>query len=641
MITKTLSRRVWLIISVIVSAYVIALIIDVSPLIRGPNEWRWPRWPESHWDRVVPLVLALVIVGLGIRWIDRRAQRPAKERWRVLGVSLLIVCAPLLQLLALHVDKANPFEALYDRAVDPGANSYFSASLRFENVNRTLRQYPELMPHLDVHAQVHPPGLPLLYWLGFKAFETVPGAAQPVAAWFRQLECNDIGLVQLSNERLASALVGMFLPLLANMVTVGCVYYLARRRFGSRAGLIGAALWVVVPSAILFPGAWALVYPCLACLTWLLVDLGLARRRVGWFLLAGMVMSLGTLLELGTAALGLFLALYVAGRYLVERRNPLRDWRFLLPALIAAVLGVFSLWIGYQVFYGVSLQQIVAAMYPIHVGYAFDRLTWLFNHPYEFAVFVGLPIFCLAAIAFARNFKMLRARQDGARGDALSLTFIVSLFVLVAVDPARDETARTWMLFMPFAVVVAAQFFSAAQPQPHRFGWLWSLMTIQVVTMAAVLQVVSTGLLGLPARETVTAVPPQAAPVQKAFGDAAQLIGYETRRQGAKLFVDWYWRSSAPVERPYAVFNHLVNAEWLTFAQHDGLPQGGQPLMTCWQAGEIYRDTQTLNLPPDLPAGQYFLEMGLVDPQTGARVPVLNEDRTTSDHVVLPVTIAG
>ena len=361
--------------------------------------------------------------------------------------------------------KPNPFEALFDRAVDVAANSYFTAGLRLNDVNEALRTYPQLMPTLDIHAQVHPPGLPLIYWTAGRVLAATPALARTVSLWFRQLECNDINLMLLGDAPLASALAGMVLPLLANMLTVWCVFKLAKDRFGDRAGLYAAALWVIVPSAVLFPGSWSLVYPCIAGLTWLAVDAGLRRRSVLWFLGAGLLLSAGTFLELGTAALGVFLALYILLRYVLARRNPLSDWRFLLPALIATLLGVFSIWIAYQLVYGVSLKQIVEAMYPIHVGYQFDRVTWIVNHPYEFAVFVGLPVFCLAIIAFGRNVKA--ARSGG--GDALSISFLLAVIGLTLFDPARDETARTWMLFMPLAVVVASQFFAEAQSQPDRF----------------------------------------------------------------------------------------------------------------------------------------------------------------------------
>lgn len=45
---KALSRRGWLIISAITLTYVIALILDISPYVRGPEEWRWELWPTAH-----------------------------------------------------------------------------------------------------------------------------------------------------------------------------------------------------------------------------------------------------------------------------------------------------------------------------------------------------------------------------------------------------------------------------------------------------------------------------------------------------------------------------------------------------------------------------------------------------------------
>ncbi len=633
---KILSRRAWLIIGAITLAYVIALIADLSPYVRGPEEWRWQRWDMPHWDRLWPLAIVLIGVALFVRWIDRRARRTETGRWIAGGVILLCVAALLVQLASLWVVKDNPFEALFDRAVDVAANSYFTASLRLTDVNEALRTYPQLMPTLDIHAQVHPPGLPLIYWTAGRIFEAMPALARAVSASFRQLECNDINLMLLSDPPLASALAGMLLPLLANMLTVACVYKLARDRFGRRAGLYAAALWAIVPSAVLFPGSWSLIYPCLACLTWLAVEAGLRHRNILWFLGAGLLLSLGTFLELGTAALGVFLVLYILLYYLAARCNLLSDWRFLVPALLATLLGVFSIWLGYQLFYGVSLKQIVEAMYPIHVGYEFDRVTWIVNHPYEFAVFVGLPVFCLAIIAFARNIRAARSGQ----GDALSISFLLALIGLALFDPARDETARTWMLFMPLAVIVASQFFAEAKLQPDRFSWLWGLLTIQVVTMAAVLEVMSVGLYGLPPRTTANALPPTAQPLSADFGGMAQLRGYQVQPSKRQVTIDWYWQRANQIDHPYVVFNHLIDAQGQIAAQQDARPQAGQPLMTCWQPNELYPDRHVIDLPAALPAGTYRIQMGLYNAVNGQRVPVNGSGPAAGDQIEIgPVEV--
>ena len=88
------------------------------------------------------------------------------------------------------------------------------------------------------------------------------------------------------------------------------------------------------------------------------------------------------------------------------------------------------------------------------------------------------------------------------------------------------------------------------------------------------------------------------------------------------------------------VFNHLLNDRHDIVAQQDDRPQHGQPLMTCWQPGEIYHDQQVLDVKPDLPAGAYSLEMGLYDARTGARVPVVTADGQVADHfTIAPVDL--
>lgn len=631
-----ISRRGWLIISGVVAVYAGLLITDVAPVVRGPEEWRWARWPTLRWEMVWPVAALLASVAAGAWWIDRRAAAGRERRWIAIGLAGLIIAAPLVQLAALRVERLNPWAALFDRAVDVAANGYFTVSHQISDVADFLRQYPALMPTFPIHPQVHPPGIPLIYWAAAQVFEAAPQLARSVALGFRSLECNDINLMLLSDAQLASALAGMVLPMLANMLTVLGVFKLAQARFGARAGLWAAALWVAVPSAALFPGSWSQVYPCLAVFTWLAMDAGLRRRQARWFLAAGGLLSISTFLELGTAALALFLVLYILLGYVIERRNLWRDLVFLLRALAAALIGVFSIWSVYQAAYGVSLMQIVEAMYPIHTGYEFDRLTWLINHPYEFAVFSGLPIALLLAAITARS---IRQARSGAV-DVLSISLGVGLIVLSIIDPARDETARTWMMFMPLAAAVAAQLFARWSKRAHVLAW--GLLIGQVVVMLAVLRVMEVGLYGLPPRETVADLPGSATSAQADFGGMAQLLGYEISPGPDQLVLTLYWRAVNQVDRPYVVFNHLVDANGQIVAQADGRPQHGSPLMTCWQPGELYADQHVLPLKTPPSADLYRLSIGLYDAQTGARVPVSNAaGGLPADHVETePISLA-
>ncbi len=628
-----LSRRIWILISLGAVAYAIGLAFNLSPDIRGPEEWRWQLATIPHWDQLWPIALALILIAAFGMWIDRRMQRRAySHRVVAVAIGVLMLCAIGLQLLALRTERSDPFAVLFDRSVDVAANGYFTVGTQITDVNDFLRHYPALMPTFPIHPQVHPPGVPLLYWSAGSILQSLPSLSQSIGLWFRSMECNDINLMLLSDHQLASALIGMFLPLLANMLTVWCVFKLAQRRFGDRAGLYAAAFWTIVPSAVLFAGNWSQVYPGLACLVWLSVDKGLAQRQIRWFLVAGAIMSVAIFMELGTAALALSLIAYILADYWNNRRQLFADWKFWLSALAAAAIGVFSIWIVYQAAEGVSLSEIVNTMLPIHTGYEFDRLTWIFNHPYEFSVFLGIGFAGLLIFISIRSIRQLR----NSRIDPLSLSLGLSLIVLSVIDPARDETARTWMIFMPLAVVVVSQVMADREVRFKRFGLIWGLVGLQLLVMIATLQVIQVGLSGPPlTRSALNSAPSNISPLQVNFGDMVDLIGYRIDRPALdQLSLDLYWKTVGPIDQPYVVFNHVLNQRGEIIAQEDGRPQGGSLLMTCWQPNETYADHYIIPLASPISSGTYTLEAGLYNAVTGLRVSA-SSNGEVSDHVTL------
>ena len=57
-------------------------------------------------------------------------------------------------------------------------------------------------------------------------------------------------------------------------------------------------------------------------------------------------------------------------------------------------------------------------------------------------------------------------------------------------------------------------------------------------------------------------------------------------------------------------------------AQADGIPLGGFRPTTSWRVGEALVDRHSIELPSDLPAGEFVLWVGLYDPNTGQRMPI-------------------
>lgn len=130
--------------------------------------------------------------------------------------------------------------------------------------------------------------------------------------------------------------------------------------------------------------------------------------------------------------------------------------------------------------------------------------------------------------------------------------------------------------------------------------------------------------------------------VEATFGQLVRLHGYTVDAPGKPatpltagqtIRLTLYWQALAPIPDNYTVFVHLrpANGEG-NLAQADHRPLGDLYPMTIWPVGEIIRETSELALPPDLPAGEYELWVGLYHLQTGERLPLQHD--TSGENAV-------
>jgi len=107
------------------------------------------------------------------------------------------------------------------------------------------------------------------------------------------------------------------------------------------------------------------------------------------------------------------------------------------------------------------------------------------------------------------------------------------------------------------------------------------------------------------------------------FGSSVTLSGYDlpgtVYAPGSAPEVTLHWHVLETPDRNYHTFVHLLDAGDGIVAQHDGPPAGGELPALGWLPGEYLTDTHVLQLPFDLPAGEYRLGVGLYDPDTGLR----------------------
>ena len=141
-------------------------------------------------------------------------------------------------------------------------------------------------------------------------------------------------------------------------------------------------------------------------------------------------------------------------------------------------------------------------------------------------------------------------------------------------------------------------------------------------------------------------------PADTDFGDGVRLLGYDLEaeglRPGGTVYLTLYWQAREPVERRYKVFTHLLGEVFnagsgnFLWGQQDNEPLSGTRPTSTWRAGEVIVDSYAIPLEGQAPVGRYALEIGLYDPATGERLPVLDEGgQGVADHVVLDHVTVG
>ena len=114
-------------------------------------------------------------------------------------------------------------------------------------------------------------------------------------------------------------------------------------------------------------------------------------------------------------------------------------------------------------------------------------------------------------------------------------------------------------------------------------------------------------------------------PLPARFDGTATLLGYELRDEelasGDSVHLVVYWRVQGPVYEPLASFAHLLDAQGSLVGQYDGFDVPPWH----WQPDAVVAQVYQFPVAPDTQPGSYWLEIGLYDAQSMARLPVVDD----------------
>jgi len=76
------------------------------------------------------------------------------------------------------------------------------------------------------------------------------------------------------------------------------------------------------------------------------------------------------------------------------------------------------------------------------------------------------------------------------------------------------------------------------------------------------------------------------------------------------------------MDRDYAVFVHIVDAQGTIWGQRDATPADGERPTSSWELGEIVEDQHEVTIDVEGPREGYTIEVGAYLRGTGERLPV-------------------
>jgi len=130
--------------------------------------------------------------------------------------------------------------------------------------------------------------------------------------------------------------------------------------------------------------------------------------------------------------------------------------------------------------------------------------------------------------------------------------------------------------------------------------------------------------------------------IEANFDGKASLVGYDLSMSSplphpsSTITLTLYWRAEALMDVPYTVFVHLLDSEGRFRGQDDTPPGGGEFPTTSWVPGEYLVDEHRVQISGDAETEPHLLEIGLYDPATSVRLPLLDEQgNVVGDRLLL------
>lgn len=619
--------------------FVLFVWTDAIPLLRGPEEWRWTlrTLTQPVWRLLLPLAILALYAIVAARWIVTfpiDSTRPTRRAERGFLI-FLTVAAPLIQLVLAAAVWHMPLFEFFADTTSPSVTGFYSVAVTTPDLPANLTGYADFMLTLPIHPQTHPPGLIVLHWLAWRGFASVPGLANNLAMPLRALQCHNAALMSLDNAQLASAVIGMIIPIIGGF-TVWPLYALGCRLIGARQAALAAAIFPVLPLFVMWPAQWDQVFPLLLLTGLYFIHTGLESRSTWRFVLAGIVFSCATFLNFGNMIMVVIAVLYMIVWWLTQTswrrlfaREATRHWG---GQFLAFAIGCTTIWLIYLVAYRVPPIDLLTmserlllegTRCPICPSTNRTYNVWVVWNVIDFAVYLSLPISIVLLARLPALLKTSYAAVRKRRVAAWAPLTVAALSIFVVLDLSgivRGEVSRLWAYFGPLFVLLALAPVKAIWPSKRSgLAVLIGLIALQLFSMNTRWYTYPSFMDEPPSRAANFSMPQPQVPANVDFDRQIKIVGADLNIASSNLDLKLYWQALTQPLHAYTVFVHVLDGQGNLIAQQDNMPVHDQLPTSCWQPGEQVTDPYTVTLPAQgvQPAS---IEVGLYRLDSGERL---------------------
>jgi hypothetical protein len=462
-------------VTIISLAFIYSVALDITPFLRGPIDniiaSRWPYYFVNTFDKIwifIPIVFLYILLFIFIskqKTIDKN-----KETFYLAGIIILTF---MFQLALVYFSRFG-ITILFRRLVDPGINGYFTTAIQINNVQDFLNNFPSIVNarHLSQHASGHTPGaiffikslIDLIGILPLKDLLNVVNQLQ--VGWAKGLWDN-----LTFNQRIAS----LTTPFILHFIAASAVlpfYYLAKTFLkDSKSAFFTTLLFSIIPSLSFFALIFDPFYGILTIVLLLLIYKGVEGRKDMYIFFSGIIAGIGLFFTAATLTILIGLFVFSVLSIIAGFKHIFRQFIYFSVGFISVIIGFYLI--------GFDLPRSVVAV--IHNQASREYLAWVVFNPYDFFVFMGLPLSTLFLI-----FTGIAMRERIKLKLTITRTlysFWIVFLLLIFSGASRGEVGRIWFLFMVIPIILAGNFTKLLNFKREHYIIIFLLVLLQTIIM--------------------------------------------------------------------------------------------------------------------------------------------------------------